>query len=204
MDGVRPELTALQIGDPPGRWTTLGFTVESRRVALGGVVLELGAAGSGITGWTLSGIEEPVDGIDGLGTAVADRRQVAITTEHANGAVEVDHFVIVTPDFDRTARALESHGLALRRTRDAGGFRQGFRRLGPAIMEIVEAREAPPGPARFWGLTLIVPDLDGLRERLAPHVSVVRPAVQPGRHIATLSRSAGLSLPVAFMDPEAV
>ena len=52
----------------------------------------------------------------------------------------------MTPDFDRTVAALDARGLALRRTRQAGDRRQGFRRLGPAIMEIVEAPEAPrPG-----------------------------------------------------------
>ena len=33
--------------------------------------------------------------------------------------------------------------MPLRRIRDAGGFRQGFRRLGPAILELVEALGAP-------------------------------------------------------------
>jgi hypothetical protein len=86
--------------------------------------------------------------------------------------------------------------------RDAGGFRQGFRRLGPAILEIVEAPKMPVGPARFWGLVVVVADLVGVRARLAPHVSEIREAVQPGRHIATLSGDAGLSPKIAFMDPE--
>jgi hypothetical protein len=48
----------------------------------------------------------------------------------------------------------------------------------------------------------IAPDLEALRERLHPHLGPVRPAVQRGRHIATLAASAGLSTAVAFMDPE--
>ena len=117
-----------------------------------------------------------------------------------NGVVGIDHVVIMTPDFDRTVAALDGRGLALRRTRQAGDRRQGFRRLGPAIMEIVEAPEAPrPG---FWGVTFLVADLGALGDELAAHVGAVRPAVQPGRHIATLSRSAGLSMPVALMDAE--
>jgi hypothetical protein len=90
----------------------------------------------------------------------------------------------------------------LKRVRDAGGFRQGFRRLGPAILEIVEAPGMPAGPARFWGLVVTVADLVGVRARLAPHVGEIRDAVQPGRQIATLSQGAGLSPRVAFMDPE--
>jgi hypothetical protein len=49
---------------------------------------------------------------------------------------------------------------------------------------------------------VVVDDLHALREQLAPHVSEVRNAVQPGRHIATLAASAGLSTKLAFMDPE--
>jgi hypothetical protein len=87
--------------------------------------------------------------------------------------------------------------------RPAGGsFRQGFRRLGPAILEIVEAPKMPAGPARFWGLVVVVEDLVALRARLAPHVGEIRDAVQPGRQIATLSKDAGMSSQIAFMDPE--
>ena len=92
--------------------------------------------------------------------------------------------------------------MELRRVRDAGGFRQGFRRLGPAILELVEVPKAPPGPATFWGLVVIVSDLIALAERLGERLGPIRPAVQPGRRIATLRPSAGLTEAVAFMDPE--
>jgi hypothetical protein len=116
--------------------------------------------------------------------------------------VGIDHVVVTTPEFDRTAAALSEVGMELRRVRDAGTFRQGFRRLGPAILELVEVPAAPPGPARFWGLVVIVEDLAALAERLGTQLGEVRPAVQPGRHIATLAPSAGLGPNVAFMDPE--
>jgi hypothetical protein len=90
--------------------------------------------------------------------------------------------------------------MPLRRVRDAGAFRQGFRRLGPAILELVEAADAPPGPARFWGLVVIVSDLEALSARLGDLLGRVRPAVQPGRQIVTLRPAAGLSTQVAFMD----
>jgi hypothetical protein len=89
----------------------------------------------------------------------------------------------------------------------AGAFRQGFRRLGPAILELVEliGPTAPPrdAPARFWGLVVIVDDLDALAERLGPErCSEPRDAVQPGRAIVTLRSAAGLSPALAFMTPE--
>jgi len=197
----RAELAALQIADPPEAWAALGFTVSADGLlVLGGVELWLDAAGRGITGWTLRRISLHRD-IDGLPTGATTDPPTA-DTGHANGAMALDHVVVTTPDFDRTATALDAAGIPLRRIREAGEFRQGFRRLGPAILEIVEAPGMPAGPARFWGLVVVVADLVGVQARLAPHVSEIRDAVQPGRRIATLSPGAGLSPRVAFMDPE--
>jgi hypothetical protein len=197
----RPQLTELQIADPAERWEALGFVVEEGKADVGGVRLTLNAPGNGITGWSIQGIAF-TDAIDGLPTTAATRPSPPNDTTHPNGATGLDHVVITTPDFDRTARALDECGLALRRIRDAGNFRQGFRRLGPAILELVENTSAAPSdPARFWGLVIIVDELEALASRIAPHLSVPKPAVQPGRRIATLRPSAGLSPAVAFMTP---
>ena len=116
--------------------------------------------------------------------------------------------MVITPDFDRTRGALKRAALPLRRIRDVPGteqraaFRQGFRRLGPAILELVEAPGMRPGAARFYGLVVIVSDLDALAERLGDRLGQIRDAVQPGRRIATLAADAGLSPKLAFMDPE--
>ena len=99
--------------------------------------------------------------------------------------------------------------MPLRRIREVGdlaapsGFRQGFRRLGPGILELVEAKQMPPGPAAFWGLVVVLPDLGWLASHLGSGVvGEPKPAVQPGRQIATLKRAAGLCQPVAFMTPD--
>ncbi|HZU40866.1 MAG TPA: VOC family protein [Solirubrobacteraceae bacterium] len=199
-----PELVALDVGDPPERWAALGFEVRDGEVGLGGVRLHLGARGKGIVGWSLAGVLEGA-ALDGLTTSFAAACAGEAAPTHPNGAVGLDHVVVVTPDFERTSAALRDAGLPLRRVREVepAGFRQGFRRLGPAILELVEARQAPPGPARFWGLVVVVSDLDALAERLGEHLGPVKPAVQPGRRIATLRASAGLTPAVAFMDPEA-
>jgi hypothetical protein len=199
---MRPALTELHIADPPQRWEALGFAVEGEHCDLGGVRLRLNAEGQGITQWRIQDIG-PTDNIDGLPTTNAlPSPQPSFLTTHPNTATGIDHVVVVTPDFDRTAQALDEAGLTLRRVRDAGSFRQGFRRLGPAILELVEAQSADPGPARFWGLVIIVDDLDALSTRLAGQLGPIKPAVQPGRQIATLRDSAGLSEAVAFMSPE--
>jgi hypothetical protein len=75
----------------------------------------------------------------------------------------------------------------------------GFRRIGPAILELVEA---PGQPLGFWGLVVTVNDLDALADRLGEHLGPIKPAVQPGRRIATVRPSAGLTTNLAFMDPE--
>jgi hypothetical protein len=203
-DQPRPQIASLRISDPPERWEALGFSVQDSRLALGGVEIELGQSeGQGITGWTLAGLEDGPPQVDGLPTASrGDQPTLDGVPEHENGAIGVDQVVVLTPDFDRTAAALEQAGIPLRRIRDGGGFRQGFRRLGPAILELVEAAGAPDGPARFWGLVVIVPALEPLRDQLGSHLGEIRDAVQSGRQIASLRRSAGLSPRVAFMTPE--
>jgi hypothetical protein len=190
----RPELTGLALADPPALWESLGFAVGDRRVLLGGVCLELGHQGRGIVGWSLAEI-------DGL-PAVAVPPPGPEAQLHPNGAIGLDHVVVATADFDRTAAALDAAGMPLRRVvQRPDGARMGFRRLGPVILELVESRDAAPGPARFWGLVVVVQDLDALAQRFGDHLGPIKPAVQPGRHIATLRDTAGLGEPVAFMDP---
>ena len=120
--------------------------------------------------------------------------------EHPNGVIAVDHVVIVTPDFDASAEALAARGLELRRVTELRGRRHGFGRAGPAIIELVQAPQAPT--ERFWGLTLVARDLEALHRLLSPHLSPPHHAIQPGRRIATLEKSAGLSTRLAFITPE--
>jgi hypothetical protein len=196
-DLPRPSLVALDLVDSAHAWEALGFAVAGDAIVLDGVALRLGAA---LPALAIAGIDPRTD-IDGLELRAPHAPQIP-SVPHSNGVLGIDHFVIVSPDFDRTAAALRDAALPLRRIRDAGGFRQGFRRLGPAILELVETVDAPAGPARFWGLTLIASDLDALAERLGDRLRPIKDAVQPGRRIATLDRSAGLRTNVAFMTPE--
>ena len=64
---------------------------------------------------------------------------------HPNGAVRVDHVVMLSPDLDRTVAELESQGFDLRRRREGptpgGSTRQAFFRAGEPILEVVQAPE---------------------------------------------------------------
>jgi hypothetical protein len=189
------ELTGLWVGDPPERWAALGFDVTDSYIYLDDVSLRLGAPRRGIAAWSLSGGSGVVAGLPVADVTPPARGSVAAT--HPNGAVALDHVVVTTPDFDGTAEALAGAGMELKRVVEMRGTRMGFRRLGPAILELVEA---PGGVIGFWGLVVTVTDLDALAARLGERLGSIRPAEQPGRRIATLRESAGLTTNVAFMS----
>ncbi len=207
-----PTIDELVIADEPERWTVLGFTVVEECCQLGRVRVRLAGrgAGRGIVRWSLravAGVE-----LDGLPTTCSQSPVPAPAPAHPNGALAIDHVVAVSPVLERSVQALQAAGLDLRRIREqptpAGAPRQAFFRLGGEILEVVQEPDGvvergggAARPARLWGLALSVEDLDRAVEGLGPHVGSVRPAVQSGRRIATLRRSAGLGVPVALMSP---
>lgn len=214
MSGVSIE--ELVLADEPGRWASLGFDVQDGAVQLGAVRLRLAGedAGRGIVGWSLRGIASTE--LDGLPTALSDATLPAAGPAHANGISAIDHVVAMTPALERSVQALTDAGLDLRRIREeptpAGAPRQAFFRLGAEILEVVQEPEhviaargedATQRPARLWGLALIAPDLDRTVAALGEHAGEARDAVQLGRRIATVRRSAGLAVPVALMSSKA-
>jgi hypothetical protein len=209
---VTVTLDELAVADDPGAWLALGFAVEEGICVFGDIRIRLAGseAGRGVTGWSLREIDSTE--LDGLPTERSDRQPPAESSAHPNGIAALDHVVAITPALDRTVAVLEGAGLDLRRIREeptpAGAPRQAFFRLGATILEVVqeppEASERAGGadrPAFFWGLACVAPDLDATVAGLGDRVSEIRPAVQPGRRIATLRRSAGLSVPVALITP---
>jgi hypothetical protein len=211
-DGV--SIDELVLADPPERWSALHFLVSDDVCQLGSVRLCLAGDGSrkGILSWSLRGLQGDRVELDGLPTARSQSSPPAPAGSHRNGVLAVDHVVVMTPALDRTVHALQSAGMQLRRIREqptpAGAPRQAFFRLGEEILEVVQEPQAiverdggPDRPARLWGLALTVEDLDRAAEQMSPHLGDARAAVQPGRRIATLRRSAGLSVPVALMTP---
>jgi hypothetical protein len=209
---VTSTIDELAVADAPEAWGAVGFEVDGETCVVGDVRIRLAGsdAGRGLTGWSLRGVETTE--LDGLATARSDRPLPDEPPAHPNGVTALDHVVAITPALDRTVAALRDAGLDLRRIREeptpAGAPRQAFFRLGATILEVVqeppEAIERGGGtdrPAFFWGLAFVAPDLDATVAGLGDRVSEVRAAVQPGRRIATLRRSAGLAVPVALITP---
>ena len=218
-------LDELVVADAAEAWRACGFAVDGDACVVGEVRIRFAPeeGGRGLRGWSLRGLESTEH--DGLPTThgEGDRTQLSRipgtsasglhgpAPAHPNGITALDHVVAISPDLDRTIAALEAAGLDLRRVREeptpAGAPRQAFFRVGPTILEVVqeppEATEQAGGdrPAFFWGLAFVAPDLDATVAFLGERVGEPRDAVQPGRRIATLRRSAGLSLPVALMTP---
>jgi hypothetical protein len=198
-----PILQEVLVAGDPAPWRDLGFALDGEAARVGGVVLRAGAAGKGMVGWSLGGVER--GDVDGL--PVIAPGPVPSEEPHPNGALGIDHVVVSTPDLVHTVGAFEAAGLRLRREREAGSeeqpLRQAFFRAGEAIVEVVGRPDAArEGPARFWGLVFNVADLDACAERLGDRLGRVRDAVQPGRRIAPVRREAGLPLAVALMTPE--
>lgn len=229
-------LVAIEVADPPDSWAGAGFTVEGDVVHLGGVVLHLvgdrrDGKGTGMVGWTISGLAAPLGAIelDGLPTDHVADGPVETGTDrapHPNGAMGLDHVVVMTPALERTIEALEASGLSCRRIRetttpDGTPIRQAFFRLGPTVLEVVggppatraDHHEGPDRdgphrdddrhgagrvepPARWWGLAIDVADLDETAVVLGGGLGRIKTAVQRGRRIATL-RQRDLGLSVA-------
>jgi Glyoxalase-like domain len=217
-----PTIEELLLADDPQRWAEVGFVVRDGCCVLGEVRLRFveSADAPGIAGWALRDLASAE--LDGLPTTASTHPaptaqatdSADVSPAHLNGAVAIDHVVVMSHTLDRSVAALQRAGLQLRRIREqptpAGAPRQAFFRLGGVILEVIQVPDevvqrtgGPEVRARFWGLALRAPDLDRTVASLGEHAGTIRPAVQPGRRIATLRRSAGLAVPLAFISEPA-
>jgi hypothetical protein len=194
----------LTVGGDAARWRALGLTVGADGlVPFLFTSLRIVDGDPGIHGWALSGVDVSRRDVDGLPTTVVDAPQPTLA-EHPNGAIELDHLVVLTGSLERTCAAIEdATGAPLKRVRDLGATRQGFHRVGRGglVVEVVERREIDEDRASFWGLVINVADLNAAVGLAGPAlVGAPKEAVQPGRRIATVRHEAGLGLAVAMMS----
>ncbi len=132
--------------------------------------------------------------------------------------VGVDHVVVLADDVRATcAEITRVSGAELKRVKESERGVQGFHRWGSVILEVVERRlvqprdatsdetsgvvPQSPSDATYWGLVLVVDDIEAACAHLGPDViGAPKPAVQPGRLIATVRSGAGLGVPLALMS----
>ncbi len=198
MPPMAAHARTIVTGGEPAAWVRLGFALqEDGSGHVGGLRLATGGDELRVEASELEA-ERP-DGLSITATAAT----AAETGAHPNGAQAVDHVVAFTDDLDRTSAALERAGAPLRRRAEPRpGTPMAFHRLGPLVLEVVVAG---PRPA-LWGLVVVVADLDACARELGspptPLLGAVRPAVQPGRRIATVRPEAGLPVALALMTPQ--
>ena len=203
MTDARPALAAITIGGDADAWQALGFHVDAAgAIALDNGALRLVDGPASVRALVLDG-DPAASNVDGVaveaGTAVSPG-------DHPNGAFALDHVVVTTDSLERTSAAFSDQlQLPQRRVREAGEggrrVRQAFHRFANGcILEIVEsARTTAVG---LFGLVVNVADLETLCGELGPElIGLPKPAVQPGRLIATVRSQAGLGFPVALMSP---
>jgi hypothetical protein len=211
--GSGPTIDEIVVGDPPDAWAAAGFAVDDDgvcRIRTVRVRLVGRDHGKRILGWSLRGIDPSpvVDGLlDGLPTTVGTHPPAA-PARHPNGALVIDHVVVLTPDVARTVAALEQAGLEARRTRRTDSYGapmvQTFFRAGEVIVELIGPEEpSGDGPTAFFGLAHTVADLEAAKDLLGDGLGQIKDAVQPGRRLASLRhRDLGLSVATILMSPE--
>lgn len=209
-----PELRRLLVADDPEAWIAAGFAVSDN--GTGGTETVIGSIAvrfvngpgeppkTGILGWELTEIGDgSIDGIMSIGT----ESPPSTAMEHPNKVSRMDHVVIMTPDLERTTASLRGFGFSPRRTRAIPGSEpprsQIFFWAGETIFEVVGPVEATgSAPARVWGFALTTDDMDAAAAAIGTNLGTAKPAVQPGRHIATVDTATlGITTAIALMTP---
>ncbi len=176
-------------------WSAIGLDFVGNTTQVGQVQLSFEAE---MLTWELVG--DGPDHIDGVPTTWRAAAPAPLEVTHRFGYIQIDHVVVFTDDLLRTCGAIsDATGAPLKRIREAGGGRQqGFHRLGEVIAEVVGPVEQP---THLWGFVLTVDNLDVVVQSLGPGlIGESKPAVQPGRRIASFRSSAGLGCAVALLS----
>lgn len=203
MTDARPALAAITVGGEPDAWRALGFLVDGdETIALDNGAIHLVDGPAGVRALVLNGGVSATN-VDGV---AVEAGTTVPPGDHPNGAFALDHVVVTTDSLERTSAAFADQlQLPQRRVREVGEggrrVRQAFHRFANGcIVEIVES-ERTTGVGLF-GLVVNVADLETLCGELGPElIGLPKPAVQPGRLIATVRSQAGLGFPVALMSP---
>jgi catechol 2,3-dioxygenase-like lactoylglutathione lyase family enzyme len=202
LDAPPRRLSGVLVGGLSDAWTSIGFSVDpTGRVPFVNGALEIDA----------EHVARPIGlrvafplgagaSLEGIPLKIGDVLPAGV---HPNGCFELDHIVILTDDLERSSAVVgRVLGLERRRLRETAAVRQAFHRFEPrgCIIELVENQRVRA--TTLYGLVVNTPDLERTCAELGPDlIGAPKPAVQPGRLIATVREAAGLGFPVALMTP---
>ena len=203
-------VVAITVGGRAAPWYDIGIVSG----LLGDVRLNIDESlPVGLHHLDLVGCPTRASHIAGLPVVHVDDAQVVETVAPSNAApqfalhiVGVDHVVVLADDVRATCSEIaEQSGAPLKRVKEGDRGVQGFHRWGSVILEVVERRLVAPSDsattAAYWGLVVVVDQIDEVATHLGPDViGAPKPAVQPGRRIATVRSGAGLGVPLALMS----
>ncbi len=211
------QLVAVHVTGKLTHWQACGFATRDSCVPIGQseirtVTASSGDASTGVVSVALDGVDD-LDGLDlamhaGQSAVPAEptRSRDGAVPEHPNGVFAIDHIVATTPDVSRTTQAFERAGFEARRVRSIGEGSdarvQTFFWFGDVICELVgPAQPTGDEPAQWWGIALTTSNLRRSATAFGDHLSPIRPAVQAGREVATVRRSAQLDVPLLLISP---
>lgn len=191
-------LASFVVRGTPDAWEALDFMVVGGAIPFANGAIELDPGADGPVALRVSGVADLPPDVDGVALR---RGEPLAAVDHPNACFELDHVVIVTPSIETTSAAFERVlGLPQRRIRETPQVRQAFHRFDDrgCIIELVERSDLD---APFlWGAVVNTADL-GASVACAPDlISVPKPAVQPGRLIATVRSAAGVGCALAVMS----
>jgi hypothetical protein len=203
-------VAAITVGGRAAPWHDIGIVSG----LLGDVRLNIDESlPAGLHHLDLIGCPTRTSHIAGLPVVHVDDAQVVDTAAPSNASpqfalhiVGVDHVVVLADDVRATCSEIEQQsGAPLKRVKEGDRGVQGFHRWGSVILEVVERRLVAPTDsattASYWGLVVVVDQIDEVATHLGPDViGAPKPAVQPGRRIATVRSGAGLGVPLALMS----
>ena len=203
-------VVAITVGGRAAPWYDIGIVSG----LLGDVRLNIDESlPVGLHHLDLVGCPTRASHIAGLPVVHVDDAQVVDTVAPSNAApqfvlhiVGVDHVVVLADDVRATCNEIAAQsGAPLKRVKEGDRGVQGFHRWGSVILEVVERRLVAPSDsattAAYWGLVVVVDQINEVATHLGPDViGAPKPAVQPGRRIATVRSGAGLGVPLALMS----
>jgi hypothetical protein len=208
-------VAAITVGGRAAPWHDIGIVSG----LLGDVTLKIDESlPAGLHHLDLIGCPTRTSHIAGLPVVHVDDAQIVDTQlfdtaapsnaspQFALHIVGVDHVVVLADDVRATCSEIaEQSGAPLKRVKEGDRGVQGFHRWGSVILEVVERRLVAPSDsattASYWGLVVVVDQIDEVATHLGPDViGAPKPAVQPGRRIATVRSGAGLGVPLALMS----